>query len=228
MKQSIIEQGDTETRHGKIHWQTWSEESQSPADLTGNPLVCLHPMPHSGQFFEVIAPFLTAGRTVIAPDYPSYGGSDELAGEPTIGIYAESMIETLRQLACSGPFDLFGFHTGCLVAVELSLGFGEEIGKLALVDVPFFDAVKCQELLKSDIAKGGFVAAFKYPSEERFPRVKHDTLVIATESSLLEPSRLAAAQIEGCELREQREITAPALENGAQIISKATLEFLDG
>jgi len=214
-------QGDSGSKYGRVHWRTWSMGDNDSA-----PLVCLHPMPHSGDFFADIAPLLASGRTVIAPDYPGYGDSDALEQAPTIGIYAEALIEALKQNSF-GPFDLFGFHTGCLVAVELSLEFPQDVGRLVLVDVPYFSAEKCQELLQTDIAKGGFVAAFSYPNEQRFAKVGHDCLVIATDSSLFEPSRQSADQIPGCQLLEQKDITAPALVNGASAIAKATSQFID-
>jgi pimeloyl-ACP methyl ester carboxylesterase len=178
-------------------------------------------------FFETIAPLLAKHRGVLAPDYPGYGRSQALPGTPSIAIYAEAMMEVLQQSPLRAPFDLLGFHTGCLVAVEMALTYGADIGRLVLVDVPYFDAKKRAELMAGEMAPDGFRAAFSYPNEERFAALTNDCLVIATQSSLLEPSRAAAAAIKRCELLELPEVTAPALENGAAPIAAASMKFLD-
>ena len=118
--------------------------------MTGTPVVCLHPTPYSGLFYETIAPRLARGRVVIAPDYPGYGGSDAGGELPSITDFAEAMCDALHGidegLGISGPFNLFGFHTGCLVAVEMSLLEPGLVGKLVLVDVPYFEPRKRTEL----------------------------------------------------------------------------------
>jgi pimeloyl-ACP methyl ester carboxylesterase len=213
-----------ESDHGQIQVHQWSNGAPGNA---GPDLVLLHPMPHDGLFFGAIAPLLGSGRTVIAPDYPGYGGSDPLDGTPTIGIYAEAMMTALRSREGGLPVDLFGFHTGCLVAVEMSLRYGADVRRLVQVDVPYFDPEKRKELMASDFAVGGFIAAFSYPGEKHYPLLRHDSLVIATSSSLLEPSLAAAAVIPGGSLQKMTDVHEPALENGAEPIARSTLSFLN-
>ena len=224
MRATELTRDDSDTRHGQVHWQAWAE----PGKHWQTGLVALHPLPHSGMFFETIAPQLAVNRSVLAPDYPGYGRSQALAAAPTIAIYAEAVMEVLQQAPLRAPFDLFGFHTGCLVAVEMALTWGADIGRLVLVDVPYFDARKRAELMAGEMAQDGFRAAFSYPNEERFAGLSNDCLVIATQSSLLEPSRAAAAAISRCELIELSDVTAPALVNGAAPVARASLRFLDG
>jgi len=219
--------GASGSRHGGIHWYEWKPKDEALTGPTAPDLFLLHPMPHAGSFFNLIAPFLAAGRTVVAPDYPGYGRSDALNVRPTIAVYAEAMIDTIRARNTHGRADLFGFHTGCLLASEMSLNYPEEVHRIVQVDVPYFDEAKRKELLGEDWATGGFVAAFSYPGEKRYPKVRHANLVIATDSSLLEPSGQAAAAIPGCEFLEMAEVKEPALENGAEVISQATIDFLD-
>jgi len=225
MNEIELTEGDVTSRHGRVHFRTWVADDAGAT--TAPVLVLLHPMPHDGVFFSVIAPYLASGRTVIAPDYPGYGGSDELAQVPTIGLYADAMIDALREAGFKGPYDFFGFHTGCLVAVEISLLHPAETRRIVQVDVPYFDQATRQNLMTSDMAVGGFIAAFSYVGEERYPAVQHDSMVIATASSLLEPSRAASTAIPDCHLKELLTVEAPALENGAELISSATLDFLD-
>ncbi len=137
----------TDSRHGQVHLRY----TRASNDENLPPLVCLHPTPYSGLFFQTIAPFLSVGRRVIAPDYPGYGGSDPISDHPTVRDFAEAMCDALLAIqgvaGFEGPFDLFGFHTGCLVATEMSLIAPDLVRRLVLVDVPYFKIDKRAELL---------------------------------------------------------------------------------
>ena len=54
------------------------------------------------------------------------------------------------------PVDLLGFHTGCLVACELSLIAPGPVRSLVLIDVPAFDEATRAEHLVSSAAPPGF------------------------------------------------------------------------
>jgi pimeloyl-ACP methyl ester carboxylesterase len=261
-----------DSRIGQIHIRYTGANGKEIAA----PIVCLHPTPYSGLFFETIAPYLSVDRQVIAPDYPGYGGSDAGSEQPSIREFADAMCDALRSMmdnpGFEGPFDLFGFHTGCLVATEMSLIDPDLVGHLVLVDVPYFKAEKRKELhamttvppvfsaevsclekswernvgsrwdtqplgrsleiFTEEMRAGegvnrGFHAAFTYLCDEAFAAVSKPTLVIATNSSLLEASRASSALIPGCRLRECPEVEAPAMEVGAQVIAEAAIEFLE-
>lgn len=257
------------TRHGQVHLRQLPALGPEPA--AGNPLVCLHPTPYSGLFYETIAPYLAQGRSVIAPDYPGYGASDVVKAEPSITQFAEAMVDALQALGAAPGYDLLGFHTGCLVAVEIAHLVPNLIEKLVLVDVPYFEPVKRSQmlamtapppvistklssvesawqrniasrwgvvglnrsmaLLAEELRTGtevnrGFQAAFSYPCEERFASVSKSTLVIATQSSLLQPSRETSKMIRGCALQEAPEVHPPAMETGAPKIAELALNFL--
>ena len=84
-------------------------------------LYCLHPSPFSGLAYTNVMPMLAQNRRVIAPDYPGYGGSDPFKAHPSIAEYAEAMLAVMDDLTRGGTVDLTGFHTGNLVAGEMSL-----------------------------------------------------------------------------------------------------------
>ncbi len=65
----------------------------------------------------------------------------------------------------------------------------------------------------------GFVAAFSYDCAERFATLSGDITVIATRSSLLEPSHAAAKQIPNCHLVDVMEIKAAVFESGVDVIA---------
>ena len=120
---------------GQVHLRIL--EAANPDD-SARPLVCLHPAPYSGLYFTTVMPLLNARRTIVAPDYPGYGGSDPAGEAPTITDYANAMLEALAQASFDTPCDLFGFHTGCLVGVEMRRLAPERVDHLLLCDVPYF------------------------------------------------------------------------------------------
>ena len=85
------------------------------------PLLCLHPSPYSGAYFETVMPLLNDGRRVIAADYPGYGGSYRLDQPPSIADYAQANIDSVLADESGEQLDLLGFHSGCLVAAEIAL-----------------------------------------------------------------------------------------------------------
>jgi len=222
-----IIRGASNSRFGGIHWYEWQPKDEVVVGPRAPDLVLLHPLPQDGGFFSVIAPYLAAGRTVIAPDYPGYGKSDPLPGPPSIEDWAAAMLDTLEARSTDGPADLFGFHTGCLVAAEMSLRGPDLVRRIVMIDVPFFDDAGRADLLAREWAVGGFVAAFDYAALERFPLVEHECLVIATASDLLEPTAAAAQALSSARFEELPDVTEPPLETGAVEISGLTLDFLD-
>ncbi|MCH9695994.1 MAG: alpha/beta hydrolase [Gammaproteobacteria bacterium] len=125
-----------DTRYGQVHVRHLASNGATEHA----PLLCLHPAPSSGLYFKTVMPLLNEGRLVIAPDYPGYGGSDELPDPVSIEDYAGAMQDALDSMAIPQPVDVLGFHTGCLVACEMALASPERVRHLVLCDVPFFTA----------------------------------------------------------------------------------------
>ena len=57
-------------------------ELEPSGNENGNPILCLHPSPYSGLFFETIMPMINKNRKIIAPDYLGYGSSSSLKAHP--------------------------------------------------------------------------------------------------------------------------------------------------
>lgn len=121
-------------------------------------LICLHPAPHSGAWFETLARSIPADIRVIAPDYPGYGASDERPGEISIEAYAGAMLGMMDELGIEKA-SLLGFHTGCLVAAELALLSPSRIENLVLIDVPCFDA-ETRRRFSAGLASGPAIPEF--------------------------------------------------------------------
>lgn len=258
------------TRLGQIHLRFF-QARKSPG---GVPLVCLHPFPYSGAFFETIAPLLSARRMVCAPDCPGFGGSDAPGEMLSMEELAVTMLEALEaapELPAS-PVDLLGFHSGCLLAVEMARLEPARARKLAIVDVPYFTAEEQRgrypkstapvrydanlqsladawgfsvvkrldgmpfhrafgnfvELLRAgERANWGYHATLTYDCARRFRAVRHETLVIATQYMLKDPTRRAAADIPGARFVERKDVTRAVMEEGAGAIAEEVLAFLD-
>ena len=129
---------------GQVHYRVWNDSA------AGTPVMCLHPAPHSGAWFETLAPLIAqSGRPVLAPDYPGFGGSDRPNAPPQISDYAQSMCKLIDALDLP-KLHLLGFHTGCLVALDMARQCqSNAIGQLGLIDVPYIETAQRKSLLST-------------------------------------------------------------------------------
>lgn len=134
MTPAIIQRGYSSSSFGQLHWRMAGERTGQPD------LYCLHPAPYSGLAYSTIMPQLAQGRRVIAPDYPGAGGSDPFRHDASVSDYASAMAQLIGDLSDGQPVELLGFHTGCLVAAEISIATPQLARRLVLIDVPAFDA----------------------------------------------------------------------------------------
>jgi pimeloyl-ACP methyl ester carboxylesterase len=101
------------------------------------PLYCLHATAYSGRSFEPFMRAMGDRRRVVALDTPGYGASDRPAERWDIPRYAAAIGEAI-EASGDGPVDLFGYHTGALLAVELAVQKPHLIRRVVLLGVPFF------------------------------------------------------------------------------------------
>jgi pimeloyl-ACP methyl ester carboxylesterase len=199
-------------------------------------LLCLHPLPFDGRFFDATAPLLASKRPVLCPDYPAFGASEALEAPWSIEAWADALLAGVATLPTGTPVDLLGFHTGCLVGAEMALRDPERIGRLVLVDTPYFDAEQRLALGEKTanapryhgkpLAIAGFRAAFAYDPMPCFRRLEHDTLCIGTDSSLHGPSEAAARAAPGARFLGRRDLVAPVFKASAEAIADCTETFL--
>ena len=123
---------------GQIHIRVATPDRASAR----TPLVLFHPTPYSGDYFSSLMKNIDKDRTVIAIDTPGYGDSDSLSSLPTIRAYAESAAAALDSLGYEGggdlEIDVLGYHTGCLIAVELAVIRPDLVRRLILPGLPFY------------------------------------------------------------------------------------------
>ena len=110
----------SDTERGQIHLRIFPSRVAAARPA----LVCLHPFPYSGSFFETIAPLLGAGRVVCAPDCPGYGGSDPPSGMLSMEEIATTMHQALA--ACRNGF--FRSLRSARISQRLPAGRGDGPG----------------------------------------------------------------------------------------------------
>ena len=227
---STLVRQDCPGRFGAVHLRRLDAADTK----TRRPLVFLHPSPYSGAYFETVMPLLNDQRTIIAPDYPGYGESAPPTAPPSIGDYALAIFDALDSLSIAQA-DVVGFHTGCLVGAEMALHQPDRIASLILIDIPYYVGAERSDMharvVESDTAQDertrwGFHAAFTYASDERLPLVATPAHIIATQSSLLEPTRQASRMLPNCKLIERLDITRLVFEDHTRPIANAILEAL--
>lgn len=130
---SLIQRGYTSCRFGQMHYR------QAGLHNTSMPtLVLLHQNPSSSYEYEALIKAMAADRRVVAFDTPGYGMSDAPPAPPGMAGYAAAFADALDAMGIAGPVDLYGFHTGTLLSIELAIARPELVGRVALTGIPMY------------------------------------------------------------------------------------------
>lgn len=98
------------------------------------PTLMMHASPASSRSVEPLALAVAqiGGGRVIAPDTPGNGDSVPLRqADPELLDYADAIVRMLDALAIE-RVDLYGFHTGAHIGIELAIAHPDRVGRLAL------------------------------------------------------------------------------------------------
>jgi pimeloyl-ACP methyl ester carboxylesterase len=128
----------TRARHGPagLHY----EYLQTPAGRvhlrrvgqgSGRSLLLFHSAPGSAQPLEALMLGLATDREVIACDYLGNGDSDKPQGNVDIAALARHALGIVDALQLHSV-DLFGTHTGAMVAMEFAIRWPERVGRMVL------------------------------------------------------------------------------------------------
>lgn len=119
--------------YGRLHVRKM--EPLSGASKT--PLICFHASPLSGVVYEPLGRAMAHDRLVLMPDTPGFGESDTPDAPQSISQLAEALFQAVIGEQ-SGPVDLFGFHTGSMIAAELAAKYPDRIRRVAMISAPLF------------------------------------------------------------------------------------------
>ena len=110
-----------DTSMGQMHVRLY--ENKGPT------LICLHPMPYSGSYYDSFCKHLIkeSNCSAVSIDMIGYGRSEKIKEPISIHDYATSSIEAIKTLIndhhISNSTNLLGFHTGSAIANEIGIKF---------------------------------------------------------------------------------------------------------
>ncbi len=151
------------------HWREYAQGSYGQVhffvaapkiaiDRLRRPLVCIHPSPTTGEMYAALQIELARDRWVYCPDTPGFGSSDSPTKKPSIADYASALLQAIEHIAHDvningrGQIDLFGFHTGSLIAAEIAIQRPDLIHKLIISGVPHYpDPAQREQERKSHV-----------------------------------------------------------------------------
>ena len=148
-----------DTSMGQLHGRLYEN--------SGPMIICLHPVPYSGAYYETFCETLVASThfSAISFDMLGYGQSSAINNPITIQDYAATVIEAMNTLVSEklidGDCSALGFHTGAAIANEMAILAPDLVKKVIFVTYPFFTAQKRQELIDS-MSKSGVDENFEY------------------------------------------------------------------
>lgn len=115
------------------HRQMHARVSGTAVTSDRPPVLCLHMSPYSGRVYEDLIEQLGSDRMAMAPDTPGFGYSDPPPAPPSIEDYADSMAGFLDAMGIDAPVDLFGYHTGSMIALALANRHPERVRRIITV-----------------------------------------------------------------------------------------------
>lgn len=179
------------SRYGQTH--VLSARPADPAAATKRPLICLHQSPMSGDVWENFLPAMASDRIVHCPDTPGFGSSDgpppsDIKGKPGIRDMGLGMADTLAALGfgAGNPADIFGFHTGSMVATEMTLHQPELAGHMVLCGFPYYEAALRPAMEQR------FVRPYAFLTDPDYAPDMFDRIVMGTLDGMTKEEQLKA------------------------------------
>jgi pimeloyl-ACP methyl ester carboxylesterase len=115
-----------------------------------SPLILLHQNPSSSLEYERLIEEMARDRLVVAFDTPGYGMSDSPPAPLSAADYAACFAEGADALGLfdGRGCDVFGLHTGSLLALELALAASGQIARVVVSGIPMRSAEERAVLLE--------------------------------------------------------------------------------
>jgi pimeloyl-ACP methyl ester carboxylesterase len=185
-----VRRGYFECRYGQLHLHNAMPPGGGFEE--GTALLCLHDCPGSARVFRPFMSLAGRDRSAYAPDLPGFGESDAPEARPTLADYAGALGDFIDSMRLR-KIDLFGLRAGALLAAELALARGPQIGRLVMVSPPLLKAAERQAapVALADIPecqRWVLEAIAEYPARERLARVTQKLLVLRPKDDLWDAS----------------------------------------
>lgn len=113
---------------------------------TGRPLVLFHASPSSSLGMESLMLEFADERPVFTFDNPGNGDSAPLPGSPNLTDTAAALVQAIRAAGID-EYDLYGTHTGAMIAMEAAIAAPDKVRHLILDGITIFSEEFTQELL---------------------------------------------------------------------------------
>jgi pimeloyl-ACP methyl ester carboxylesterase len=176
--------GYFECRYGQLHLHYAMPPGGGFEE--GTALLCLHDCPGSGRMFTPFLALAGRDRSVYAPDLPGFGESDAPAAAPALEDYAGALGDFIDAMRLR-RLDVLGVGTGALLAGELALARGAQIGRVVMVPAaPLASGAGAETPPWRRIL---FESLAAYPVRERLARLTQKVLVVRPRD---EPSESTA------------------------------------
>jgi pimeloyl-ACP methyl ester carboxylesterase len=126
----------------------WGQIHLREGGAGGVPLVAIHQASGSAKVLSPLLQVWAESRRVIAPDLPGNGDSDLLpGGPPDMAGYARAIGDALDALGVPTA-DLYGFHAGASVALELAIARPRLVRRVVLDSLSLYTPGARDEMLR--------------------------------------------------------------------------------
>lgn len=147
---SNYQRGYVNGRFGQVHYhRAWPGADGN--DKT--PLAFFHQNHKSAFEYDLLLREMGHDRESLAFDTPGYGNSDSPPDVPSMADFAGAMADALDGLGFGaggkGAVDVFGLHTGVLIATELALTRPDLVRRIVMSGVPYRSPEKRKEILEA-------------------------------------------------------------------------------
>lgn len=109
---------------GQMKWRVWGK---------GPNLTLLHGGHGSWMHWAAVIPELATRWTLVVPDLPGFGESDDIPGKPPIETIADAVASGLSEIVPDGPIHLTGFSFGGVLGGHVGRELGDRLRQFVIV-----------------------------------------------------------------------------------------------
>jgi pimeloyl-ACP methyl ester carboxylesterase len=112
---------------------------QSTEQGSGKPILFLHGMAASANYWNPYFPLFSNNHRVIALDLLGFGHSPQSKTDYSVKAHCQAIKETLDSLNINEPITIVGHSMGALLALQYAISYPNSVSKLVLLSMPIYD-----------------------------------------------------------------------------------------